>query len=144
MGKTQVPAVEGLFTMGDEPRLIGGKGKSRDSYFFPKNMGGSDPGCLGDDEREEVLLSRTGTIWSYTTSSYPPPLPYIVTTNPFEAIVIGAVELDHEKMVVLGQMATGVTVDDMSIGMRVQLILDVLNEDDEHQYMVWKWEPLNG
>ncbi|MEE9415308.1 MAG: OB-fold domain-containing protein [Acidimicrobiales bacterium] len=144
MGKTQVPAVEGLFTMGDEPRLIGGKGKSRDSYFFPKNMGGSDPSCLGDDEREEVLLSRTGTIWSYTTSSYPPPLPYIVTTEPFEPIVIGAVELDDEKMVVLGQMATGVAIDDMSIGMRVQLILDVLNEDDEHQFMVWKWEPLNG
>ena len=39
MTKTQVPAVEGLFTMGDEPRLIGGRGRARGSYFFPEGHG---------------------------------------------------------------------------------------------------------
>ena len=71
--RTRVPAVEGLFTMGDPPHLIGGKGRSRGSYFFPKDSAGADPACFGDDERDEVLLSRTGSVWSYTTSSYPPP-----------------------------------------------------------------------
>lgn len=143
MSKTQVPAAEGLFTMGDDPRLIGGKGKSNDSYFFPKNMGGNDPALVGESEREEVLLSNTGTIWSFTTSSYPPPKPYVITTEPFVPIVIAAVEIDNEKLVVLGQMAEGITVEDLSVGMRVKMIIDVLYEDDDHQYMVWKWEPTN-
>lgn len=141
MAKTQVPAVEGLFTMGDDPRLIGGKGQSNDSYFFPKNMGGNDPALIGETEREEVLLSNTGTIWSFTTSSYPPPKPYVITTEPFVPIVIAAVELDNEKIVVLGQMAEGIKVEDLSVGMRVRMIIDVLFEDEEHQHMVWKWEP---
>ena len=60
--RTQVPAVEGLFTMDlDEPHLIGARGVSQPSYFFPKDLAGSDPGCLGD-ELEEVLLSRTGQV----------------------------------------------------------------------------------
>lgn len=144
MTKTQVPAAEGLFTMGDDPHLIGGKGQANDSYFFPKNMGGNDPALIGESEREEVLLSNTGTVWSFTTSSYPPPPPFKVTTEPFVPIVIAAVELDDEKLVVLGQMAPGLTVEDLHVGMRVRMIIDVLYEDDDHQYMVWKWEPENA
>ncbi|MFN3218668.1 MAG: Zn-ribbon domain-containing OB-fold protein [Acidimicrobiales bacterium] len=140
--KTRVPAVEGLFTMDDPPHLIGGKGRSRGSYFFPKDMAGADPACFGDDERDEVLLSRTGTVWSYTTSSYPPPLPYVVTTEPFVPLVIAAVELDDQKLVVCGQMVPGVDVADMSVGMRVELVLDTLYSDDDHDYLVWKWQPL--
>lgn len=140
MTKTRVPAVEGFFTMDDPPALIGGRGRSRGSYFFPKDMAGGDPGCVGDAERDEVLLSRTGKIWSYTTSSYPPPLPYVVTTEPFEPIVIAAVHLEAENLVVCGQMMPGVSVDDLSVGMPVELTLDVLYEDDDHEYLVWKWD----
>ena len=53
-------------------------------------------------------------------------------------------ELDKEKMVVLGQMVKGTTVDDMRIGMRVALRLEVLNEDDEKAYLVWKWAAAEG
>lgn len=138
--KTRVPAVEGLFTMDDEPRLIGGKGRTQGSYHFPKNLSGTDPANWGDDDREEVLLSRTGTVWSYTASGYPPPLPYMVK-EPYEPFVLAAVELDNEKIVVLGQMVEGTVIEDVSVGMRVELILDVLYEDDDHEYMVWKWKP---
>ena len=86
------------------------------------------PPCVGDADREEVLLSATGTIWSYTTCSFPPPAPYVITTEPFEPIVLAAVELDEEQLVVMGQMATGVGVDDLSVGMPVRMILDVLYE----------------
>ena len=136
-----MPAVDGLFTMDDPPHLIGGKGRTRGSYFFPKDGAGGDPACYGDDDREEVLLSRTGTVWSYTTSSYPPPLPYMVTTEPFEPLVIAAVELDDQKLVVCGQMVDGVDVADMSVGMRVEMTLDTLYSDDDHDYLVWKWQP---
>jgi uncharacterized OB-fold protein len=140
MAKIRVPAVEGMFTMQEPPHLIGGRGGSRGSYFFPKDLAGGDPACMAEDEREEVPLSRTGAIWSYTTSSYPPPSPYIVTTEPFEPIVIAAVHLEPENLVVCGQMMPGIVVDDLSVGAAVELRLDTLYEDDEHEYLVWKWD----
>ena len=43
MAKTRVPAVEGLFTMDEgDPHLIAGRAPNG-SYFFPKDLGGSDP-----------------------------------------------------------------------------------------------------
>lgn len=140
--KTRVPAVEGLFTMDPEkPQLIGGRGRTQGSYFFPKDLAGSDPACWADDERDEVLLSRSGQVWSFTASGYAPPPPYIVATEPYEPFVLAAVELDDQSLVVLGQMVPGTKIEDMSVGMRVELTLGVLYEDEEHEYMVWKWQP---
>ena len=134
-------AVEGLFTLDrDEPRLIGGRARNRGSYFFPKSLAGSDPACLGD-EIDEVLLSRTGQLWSFTTGEYAPPAPYVIPGDEFEPYVIAAVELADESLVVLGQVVSGVSVDDLSVGMEMELALDVLYSDDEHDYLVWKWAP---
>ena len=36
--KTRVPAVEGWFTTGEDPRLIGSRGTETGSFFFPKNL----------------------------------------------------------------------------------------------------------
>ena len=145
MAKNRVPAVEGMFTMDDDtPHLIGGKGRTRGSYFFPKDMAGGDPACVADDDREEVLLSRFGKVWSFTTSSYPPPLPYVVTTEPFEPLVIAAVHLEPENLVVCGQMMPGISIDDMEVGMDVELRIDTLFEDDENEYVVWKWDLATG
>ena len=66
--KTEIPAVEGFFTIEEEPHLIGGRFKKSGSYCFPKDLGGSDPN-FPEDEVEEVLLSRFGKIWSYTNLS---------------------------------------------------------------------------
>ena len=38
----------------------------------------------------------------------------------------------------------GVGVDDLSVGTEVELVLDTLYEDDEHEYMVWKWRPVGA
>lgn len=141
MAKQRVPAVEGLFTMDEaDPHLIGGR-SSNGSYFFPKDLGGTDPYSDGGP-LDEVELSNRGRIWSYTNSAYPPPPPFVVTTDPFEPVVIAAVELDVEKMVVLGQVVPGYTVDDLKVGMPVQMVLDTLYEDDENEYVVWKWKPV--
>ncbi|MGI9601776.1 MAG: Zn-ribbon domain-containing OB-fold protein [Acidimicrobiales bacterium] len=139
--KTTIPAVEGLFTTDtDTPHLIGGKTPGRDSYFFPKHLAGADP-AVGPTELEEVLLSRTGTIWSFSNSEYAPPPPFVARTDPYEPITIAAVELEVEQMIVLGQVADGWTVHDLEVGMEVELIVDTLYEDDEHLYTVWKWRP---
>ena len=139
MSKTRVAAVEGLFTLDDEPCLIGGKVPGRESYFFPKVLGGSDP-AVGPVDLEEVRLSRRGRVWSYTTSHYQPPAPFVSASDPYEPITIAAVELESEKMVVLGQCASSVTPDDLEIGMEMELIVDTLYEDDDCEYVVWKWQ----
>ena len=144
MTKTRVPAVEGLFTEVDGvAHLVGAKVPDRESYFFPAHlagMAGGDPAAVGAD-LEEVLLSRTGAVWSYTTSSYAPPPPFIAHTDPYEPITIAAVRLEREQMVVLGQCVQGVLPDDLEIGMEMELVIDVLHEDDDHEYTVWKWRP---
>ncbi len=145
--KTRVPAVEGLFTeVEGVAHLIGAKVPGRESYFFPAHlsgMAGGDPAAVGA-ELEEVLLSPTGTVWSYTTSSYSPPPPFVANTDPYEPITIAAVKLEKEQMVVLGQCTQGITPDDLEIGMAMELYVDVLHEDDDHEYTVWKWRPVTG
>ena len=139
--KIEVPAVEGFFTIEEETHLIGGRLKKSGSYCFPKSLGGSDPD-FPDDEIEEVLLSRVGKIWSYTNSVYPPPPPFIAA-EPYEPIVIAAVELEEEKMVILGQVVNGYSVEDLSVGMPVEVAVGTLYEDSENRYLTWMWKPLS-
>jgi len=144
MGKTQVPAIEGWFTTdAQQPHLLGSRCKHCQSYFFPKEtLFCRNPGCAGT-EFEEVPLSRTGKIWSFTTNFYAPPAPY-VSPDPFVPYTVAAVELDEEKMVVLGQLAAGVDPKSLQVGMHVELVLDTLYEDAASAYLVWKWKPVNG
>ncbi len=141
--KTRVPAVEGWFSIGERPALIGSRCRSCGTYAFPREaIFCRNPACESTDF-EEVELSRSGRIWSYTNACYQPPAPY-VAADPFEPFCIAAVELAEERMVVMGQVASEVTVEDLAIGDEVELVLDVLYEDDDHEYLVWKWQPAAG
>ena len=86
-------------------------------------------------------MSRRGRIWSFTNSAYPPPPPFIVT-EPYVPVVVAAVELEMERMVVLGQVTPGWTVDDLEVGMEVELELGVLYADDETDHLTWQWRPV--
>ena len=57
-------------------------------------------------------------------------------------VVVAAVELEVERMVVLGQVAPGWTVEDLEVDMEVELVLGVLYEDDEREYLTWQWRPV--
>ena len=139
--KQKVPAIDGWFRMSfEEPSLLGSQCKACRSYFFPKeSLYCRNPGC-GGSEFEEVPLSRTGTLWSFTTNYYQPPEPY-VSPKPFVPYTVAAVELAKEQMVVLGQVAAGVDPNHLKVGMPMQLVLDTLYEDDTSEYIVWKWKP---
>jgi uncharacterized OB-fold protein len=142
--KTRVPAVEGWFTTdGDAPALLGSRCRSCGTYAFPREtFFCRNPGCDGT-EFDEVSLSRRGKVWSYTDARYTPPPPY-VAAEPYVPFCIAAVELAEEKMVVMGQVEPGVTVDDLTVGTEVELVVDVLYEDDDHEYLVWKWRPVTA
>jgi len=139
--KTRTPAVDGWFTMDErDPHLLGTRCKSCGTYHFPREtFFCRNPGCAGS-ELEELPLSSRGKLWSFTDNRYPPPPPY-VAGDPFEPYAIAAVELERERLVVLGQVVAGVGTDRLQAGMEMQLALEPLYEDDAQQVVVWKWKP---
>jgi len=141
MAKQRVPAIEGWFTTGEEPRLIGLHDAGSGSYFFPKDVAIVRAPGHADAELREVELSRTGRLWSYTTNHYQPPAPY-VAPEPFAPYTVAAVELGEERMVVLGQLDDGIDPAALEVGQEMELVLGTLYEDDENEYLVWKWRPI--
>lgn len=144
MTKPIVPAIEGWFTLdAEKPHLIGTQCKSCGTYYFPKqSVFCKNPACNGDTF-DEVQLSRTGKVWSFTNACYQPPEPY-VAADPFVPYAIMAVELEKEKMIVLGQAVEGVDVSQLKAGMDVELVLEKLFEDEQSVKMTWKWKPVGA
>lgn len=155
MAKARVPAVEGWFTMPPDSEafpedgsglrgitLLGTRCSSSGTYFFPPERTMSRaPGHAGAS-LDEVALSTAGTLWSYTDAQYQPPAPFVAATDPYEPFCLAAVELAEEQLVVLGQVTAGVGIDDLTVGMPMELVADVLDEDDDTTYVVWKWRPV--
>jgi len=145
MAKQRIPAVEGWFTLdAARPALLGTRCKACGTVFFPREETFCrSPLCQGS-EFEEVELSRRGRLWSYTNNVYQPPAPYVSPKDPYEPFAVAAVELEREKMVVLGQVVSGVSVADLEVGMPMELVLDRLSEDESNEYVVYKWRPASG
>jgi uncharacterized protein len=123
--KTKVPAVEGWFTSEGEPRLLGTRCTACGTYFFPpRAMPCNNPDC-GSTAIESVPLSNRGRVWSYTENHYAPPAPFMAP----------------QKLVVLGQVVGDWHAGDLAIGQELTLVIDTLYEDDEHEYLIWKWSP---
>ncbi len=142
MSKQRVPAIEGWYTLdADNPHLIGTRCTCCGTYFFPKlTTFCRNPVCEGT-EFEEVELSNRGKVWSYTDACYQPPEPFIAP-DPYVPYAIAAVELEKEKMIVLGQVVAGVNVEQLKVGQDVKLVLDVLHVDGDQEKMIWKWQPV--
>lgn len=143
---TTTPAIDGWFTTGPEPALVGSRCTTCSTVFFPptaSDSGGGfcrNPACAGE-EFEDVELSRRGRIWSYTDAQYQPPPPYIPRTEPYEPFALAAVELP-EGLVVLGQVAEGYGVADLTVGAEVELVVETLYSDDSGDRTIWRWQPV--
>ena len=140
--KTRVPAVDGWFTLGEEPALLGSRGAETGSYFFPKNLAFSRNPIAPTEDLTEVELSRRGKVWSWATNHYQPPAPYM-SPDPFVPYTVVAVELIEEQMVVLGPLAPDADPSTLSVGTEVEITLGTLYEDDDHEYVIWQWKPVN-
>ncbi|MFI1886384.1 Zn-ribbon domain-containing OB-fold protein [Streptomyces jumonjinensis] len=141
--------VAGWFThdSGEEDfRLLGTRCTACSSVFFPREDSFCrNPGC-GGGELTEVPLSRRGRVWSYTDGRYRPPAPYVSDPETeWEPYTLLAVELAAERMVVLGQAVPGVSVADLTVGMEVEAVPGVLNEDAAGTvWTTWHWRPVEG
>jgi uncharacterized OB-fold protein len=140
------PAIEGWFTLDETaPSLIGSRCTVCRTYVFPPaTLACPNPDC-DSGSFDSVELSRRGRIWSYTDARYQPPPPY-VAADPFEPFCLAAVELAEERLVVLGQIVPGFTVDDLRVGMEVELVLAPMhaaNTAGAEDLVIWKWRPLD-
>jgi uncharacterized protein len=141
------PAIEGWFTTGAEPALVGSRCTTCGNTFFPPLRPGTagfcrNPRCEGE-EFTDTELSRRGLVWSYTDAQYQPPPPYIPTVDPYEPFALAAVELP-EGMVVLGQVADGYGVADLSVGREVELVVEALYTDESGERTIWRWKPVGS
>ncbi len=144
MSPTPVPAVEGWFTTEAEPRLLGTRCTTCGTVFFPRSAGFCrNPACRGR-QFDDIELSRTGTVWSYTDAQYQPPPPYLPASDPYEPFALAAVELAAEQLVVLGQVAKGFGVDDLSVGAAVELVVEPLYEVDGVEHLIYRWKPVSS
>ncbi|MES0874677.1 Zn-ribbon domain-containing OB-fold protein [Sinimarinibacterium thermocellulolyticum] len=130
------PVLEGWFTLDAEPRLIGNRCRRCGTYYFPRLKTGfcRNPDCDGESF-EDTPLSRTGRLWSYTNAAYAPPEPY-VACEPFQPFGIAAVELEQERMIVLGQLVRGTELSRLALGMPMVLVLEALDDGK----LTWKWK----
>ena len=137
------PAIEGWFSVGEEPALRGQCCDQCGTFVFPPVATiCPNPSC-SSREFASVALSRTGKVWSYTDAHYEPPPPFVPTTSPFEPFAIVAVELEAEQMIILGQVASGFGPRDLTVGGSVELVLEPLEVREEVEYLVWKWRPVD-
>ncbi len=90
MTHTRVAAIEGWFTLDDEPHLLGTRCTQSGTYYFPPETTMSRAPGFADSELVPVELSRTGKIWSFTNAGYQPPEPYVPVTDPYEPFAIAA------------------------------------------------------
>jgi uncharacterized OB-fold protein len=144
MATTRQPAIEGWFTTGEDgaaPALLGSRCTGCGTFAFPAEPSACrNPDCVSTSF-ETVELSRRGRIWSYTDARYQPPAPY-VAADPYVPFCLAAVELADEKLVVMGQVVGGVTVDDLAVGKEVELVVETLYSENDGDYLVWKWRPV--
>jgi uncharacterized protein len=144
VGRDPVPAVEGWFTTDAAPRLLGTRCTACGTVFFPRATGFCrNPACRGRSF-DDVELSRTGTVWSYTDAQYQPPPPYIPPAEEHVPFALAAVELADEQLVVLGQVAAGYGVDDLAVGSSVELVVEPLYEVDGVEHLIYRWKPVAG
>lgn len=136
-GDSPLSVLPGWFTLDSQsPQLLGSRCTACGSYYFPKIAGYCrNPDC-GSETFDEVPLSRTGKLWSYTDACYQPPEPFIAA-NPFVPFAIAAVELGKEKMVVLGPVVAGVAAASLKVGMTMELAIEPLADGK----LTWKWRP---
>jgi uncharacterized OB-fold protein len=118
-GSAARPVAEGLFTWpDDEPRLIGSRCEACGVVTFPEQD--SCPACTGTAVVRH-LLSRTGTLWTWTVQGFRPKSPPYEGPVEFEPYPVGYVELPGEVKV--ETLLVDTTPEQLRIGMEMELAI---------------------
>ncbi len=129
------PIAEDLFTDEARPRLIGGRERATGRIVFP--FPGDQDGAF-----EPWPLSRTGDIWSYTVQRFRPKSPPYAGPAEFRPFAMGYVELPGETIV--ATRFVDMDLDDVRIGLPVEMVLTPLDPGAEHSVLVHAFRPATG
>ncbi|KPF74300.1 DNA-binding protein [Blastomonas sp. AAP25] len=109
------PVAVGLWTDGAEPQLIGGRHRVSGEIVFPMPQGDAA------QHFDAVALSRTGTLWSWTSQDFRPKSPPYAGPEAFTPFLIGYVELPRQ--VIVETRIEGAALADLKIGMAMEMVL---------------------
>jgi uncharacterized protein len=134
---------EGLFRIdGERTVLFASRRRSTGAVKFPAErpeLFDGDPEIQADIEAIE--LSTEGTLYTYTTQQFPPPLPYKGNRDPktFQPYVVGFVELPEGVLV--ETLIVGATVDQLKIGQRLVSTTTTFEPDDGGSLVTFAFRP---
>ena len=89
----------------------------------------SCPNCAGESV-EQLPLSKSGKVWSYTIIRHQPPGQYRGPTNPFVPFAEGLVELPEGIRIV---SPLDCNIEKVHIGMEVELVVYELYKNEQGQ-----------
>jgi uncharacterized OB-fold protein len=134
---------EGLFRVdGERAVLFASRRRSSGVVKFPAerpDLFDGDPEIQGDIEAIE--LSTEGTLYTYTTQQFPPPLPYKGIRDPkvFTPYVVGFVELAEGALV--ESLNVGATADQLTIGQPLVSTTTTLETEDGRSLVTFAFRP---
>lgn len=109
------PVAVGLWTDGAEPQLIGGRHRVAGEIVFPMPQGDAA------QHFDAVALSRTGSLWSWTSQDFRPKSPPYAGPEAFTPFLIGYVELPGQ--VIVETRIEGASLADLKLGMAMEMVL---------------------
>ncbi len=122
----------------EEVRLRGSRCRECEEVFFGRAFA---CGNCGSTNIEETKLSRTGTLYTFTTIWHRPPGDYR-GPDPFEPFSIGLVELPDGVRIL--SPLTGREVDHYTIGAEMELVVAPLYRDaDGNDVVSYKFRQVN-
>ena len=137
---------EGLFRVdGDRAVLFASRRRSSGAVKFPAErpeLFDGDPEI--QEDIEPIELSTEGTLYTYTTQEFPPPLPYKGNRDPkvFQPYVVGFVELSE------GVLVETLIVDafpaELRIGQPLVSTTTTLETADGQSLLTFAFRPASG
>jgi uncharacterized OB-fold protein len=134
---------EGLFRVeGDRAVLFASRRHSSGAVKFPAErpeLFDGDPDI--QDDIEAIELSTEGTLYTYTTQQFPPPLPYKGIRDPkvFKPYVVGFVEL--AEGVLVETLIVDVTATELRIGQPLVSTTTTLETADGQSLVTFAFRP---
>lgn len=135
--KKTVPVMENMWkqTPDGQVHLIGTHCKSCGEVFFPRKETPFCSHCYSE-QLEDIELSSTGVITSYTTVSYPPAGGFYKGPVPFHYVIV-----EFPEGVYVQGHYIGVGPDEIRIGDRVKTVVDVLADTEDETVLSYKFAP---
>jgi uncharacterized protein len=134
---------EGLFRVdGERVVLFASRRRSSGVVKFPAErpeLFDGDPEL--QDDIEAIELSTEGTLYTYTTQEFAPPLPYKGNRDPkvFKPYVVGFVEL--AEGVLVETLIVGATADQLTIGQPLVSTTTTLETEDGKSLVTFAFRP---